>query len=73
MCWNGHAVYDCATEFRLFWLQSKLAEVGADGLSQGNTRRFLPLPCWPATPVSSHENTRHANPSRKPPSRVDSL
>jgi snurportin-1 len=50
MCWNGHAVYDCATEFRLFWLQSKLSEVGADVLSRGNKRRFLPLPCFPATP-----------------------
>lgn len=50
MCWNGHAVYDCTTEFRLFWLQSKLSEVGADVLSYDNERRILPLPCFPATP-----------------------
>jgi snurportin-1 len=50
MCWNGHAVYDCTTEFRLFWLQSKLSEVGADVVSHDNERRILPLPCFPATP-----------------------
>lgn len=26
MCWHGHPVYDSETEFRFFWLQSKLAE-----------------------------------------------
>lgn len=26
MCWKGHAVYDCSSEFRLFWLTQKLAE-----------------------------------------------
>ena len=50
MCWNGHAVYDCTTEFRLFWLQSKLSEAGADVVSHDNERRLLPLPCFPATP-----------------------
>ncbi|XP_072349139.1 snurportin-1 isoform X3 [Scyliorhinus torazame] len=28
MCWRGHPVYDCQTEFRFFWLQSKLQEEG---------------------------------------------
>ena len=50
MCWNGHAMYDCATEFRLFWLQSKLGEVGANVLGPNNARRFLPLPCYAASP-----------------------
>lgn len=50
MCWNGHAVYDCTTEFRLFWLQSKLSEVQTDAVHLGNERRVLPLPYFPATP-----------------------
>lgn len=29
MCWRGYSLYDCTTEFRLFWAQSKLAESGA--------------------------------------------
>ncbi|KAL6474637.1 hypothetical protein MHYP_G00181980, partial [Metynnis hypsauchen] len=32
MCWRGHPVYDCPTEFRFYWLQSKVEEV--DGLSE---------------------------------------
>uniref|UniRef100_A0A8B9K272 Snurportin-1 n=1 Tax=Astyanax mexicanus TaxID=7994 RepID=A0A8B9K272_ASTMX len=32
MCWRGHPVYDCPTEFRFYWLQSKAEEV--DGLSE---------------------------------------
>ncbi|XP_069621775.1 snurportin-1 isoform X4 [Ranitomeya imitator] len=30
MCWRGHPVYDCQTDFRFYWLQSKLQE--EDGL-----------------------------------------
>ncbi|KAK9832305.1 hypothetical protein WJX74_005806 [Apatococcus lobatus] len=26
MCWGGHALYDCSSEFRMFWLASKLTE-----------------------------------------------
>uniref|UniRef100_A0A671KRL0 Snurportin-1 n=1 Tax=Sinocyclocheilus anshuiensis TaxID=1608454 RepID=A0A671KRL0_9TELE len=32
MCWRGHPVYDCSTEFRFYWLQSKVEEV--EGLSE---------------------------------------
>uniref|UniRef100_A0AAQ4PCH5 Snurportin-1 n=1 Tax=Gasterosteus aculeatus aculeatus TaxID=481459 RepID=A0AAQ4PCH5_GASAC len=32
MCWRGHPVYDCPTEFRFFWLQSKVQET--EGLSE---------------------------------------
>ncbi|KAG7243228.1 hypothetical protein CRUP_025517, partial [Coryphaenoides rupestris] len=31
MCWRGHPVYDCPTEFRFYWLQSKVQE--AEGLA----------------------------------------
>lgn len=29
MCWKGYSLYGCSAEFRLFWVQSKLAECGA--------------------------------------------
>ena len=29
MCWKGYSLYGCSAEFRLFWVQSKLAESGA--------------------------------------------
>ncbi|KAJ0069767.1 hypothetical protein NL108_013292 [Boleophthalmus pectinirostris] len=32
MCWRGHPVYDCPTEFRFYWLQSKVQET--EGLSE---------------------------------------
>uniref|UniRef100_A0A3Q2CSQ1 Snurportin-1 n=1 Tax=Cyprinodon variegatus TaxID=28743 RepID=A0A3Q2CSQ1_CYPVA len=44
MCWRGHPVYDCPTEFRFYWLQSKVEET--DGLSEiakRNPFRFLSL------------------------------
>ncbi|PNH08614.1 Snurportin-1, partial [Tetrabaena socialis] len=28
LCWRGYALYDCAAEFRAFWLESKLREEG---------------------------------------------
>lgn len=45
MCWRGHPVYDCDTEFRLYWLTSKLSEVGDDLLNQTilNPYKFIPL------------------------------
>ncbi|KAJ8417047.1 hypothetical protein AAFF_G00282740 [Aldrovandia affinis] len=44
MCWRGHPVYDCSTEFRFYWLQSKVQE--EEGLSEivkRNPYRFLSL------------------------------
>lgn len=29
MCWKGYSLYHCSAEFRLFWVQGKLAESGA--------------------------------------------
>ncbi|XP_078541214.1 snurportin-1 isoform X2 [Lissotriton helveticus] len=26
MCWRGHPVYDCQTDFRFFWIESKVQE-----------------------------------------------
>ncbi|XP_065147525.1 snurportin-1 [Paramisgurnus dabryanus] len=44
MCWRGHPVYDCSTEFRFYWLQSKVEE--AEDLSEIfkiNPFRFVSL------------------------------
>jgi snurportin-1 len=30
MCWAGYALYDCAAEFRFYWLRTKLAEAKAE-------------------------------------------
>ncbi|RKP24112.1 hypothetical protein SYNPS1DRAFT_23794 [Syncephalis pseudoplumigaleata] len=30
MCWKGHPFFNCETEFRVFWLQTQLAELHAD-------------------------------------------
>ncbi|XP_032870846.1 snurportin-1 isoform X1 [Amblyraja radiata] len=51
MCWRGHPVYDCQTEFRFFWLQSKLQEEGPK-LSEIVTRnpfKFVGLSNVPCT------------------------
>ncbi len=29
MCWKGYSLYHCSAEFRLFWVQGKLAESSA--------------------------------------------
>lgn len=29
VCWAGMSMYECTTEFRFFWLNSKLVESGA--------------------------------------------
>ncbi|XP_059191579.1 snurportin-1 [Centropristis striata] len=51
MCWRGHPVYDCPTEFRFYWLQSKVQET--DGLSEiakRNPFRFVSLQSNACTP-----------------------
>ncbi|XP_071794822.1 snurportin-1-like [Asterias amurensis] len=48
MCWRGHPVYDSDTEFRFFWLHSKVADVPIlTQSSSTNPFRFLPLPNFP--------------------------
>ncbi|XP_062998964.1 snurportin-1 isoform X2 [Elgaria multicarinata webbii] len=42
MCWRGHPVYDCQTDFRFYWLHSKMQEEG----SLGEKSRLNPV-CWP--------------------------
>ncbi|XP_038623474.1 snurportin-1-like isoform X2 [Tachyglossus aculeatus] len=39
MCWRGHPVYDCQTDFRFYWVHSKLSE--EEGL--GEKTRLNPV------------------------------
>ncbi|CAN0325813.1 snurportin-1 [Lampetra fluviatilis] len=51
MCWRAHPVYDCETEFRFFWLQSKLRDEGAvTETSQRNPFRFVGLQSFACSP-----------------------
>ncbi|XP_030639153.1 snurportin-1 [Chanos chanos] len=44
MCWRGHPVYDCPTDFRFYWLQSKVQEVeGLSEIAKRNPFRFVSL------------------------------
>ncbi|XP_063434512.1 uncharacterized protein LOC134715897 [Mytilus trossulus] len=44
MCWKNHPIYDSETEFRFFWLNSKMSETSeVMTKSEGNPYRFLPL------------------------------
>lgn len=46
MAWKGCLYYDCATDFRLFWLHSKLSETNSQTISPNNPFRFVPLPFY---------------------------
>ncbi len=48
MAWKGTLFYDCTTEFRLFWLHSKLQEdcESLGVVTSSNTRRIVPLPVF---------------------------
>ncbi|XP_068000354.1 snurportin-1 isoform X1 [Melanerpes formicivorus] len=44
MCWRGHPVYDCQTDFRFFWLLSKIQEEeGLGEKSRINPFKFVGL------------------------------
>ncbi|KAI8337013.1 hypothetical protein BC941DRAFT_426375 [Chlamydoabsidia padenii] len=53
MCWNGYAIYDCDTDFRHFWLQTKLRDGTLNLYS--NTRDDSLHLFKPLIPVSSTE------------------
>lgn len=48
MCWNQHPVYDCETEFRFFWLQSKMQDL-PDKSEDATSNKFVVLPNCPCT------------------------
>lgn len=47
VCWAGFSLYECTAEFRFFWLNSKLVEVGAcDTPSSFHKYRFATVPVY---------------------------
>ncbi|XP_076979814.1 snurportin-1 isoform X3 [Tamandua tetradactyla] len=53
MCWRGHPFYDCQTDFRFYWMLSKLPE--EEGLGEKtklNPFKFVGLKNFPCTPES---------------------
>nr|KAF6502755.1 snurportin 1 [Molossus molossus] len=53
MCWRGHPFYDCQTDFRFYWMQSKLLE--EEGLGENtklNPFKFVGLKNFPCTSES---------------------
>uniref|UniRef100_A0A8C2T9V3 Snurportin-1 n=1 Tax=Coturnix japonica TaxID=93934 RepID=A0A8C2T9V3_COTJA len=53
MCWRGHPVYDCQTDFRFFWLSSKIQEEeGLGEKSRINPYKFVGLQNFPSTSES---------------------
>lgn len=52
MCWAGYQLYDCVSEFRMYWAHSKLQELPQQGRCGRNSNGFLPVPlhqCDPGT------------------------
>ncbi|XP_061078251.1 snurportin-1 [Conger conger] len=53
LCWRGHPVYDCPTDFRFYWLQSKVQEEEAlSEIVKRNPYRFLSLQSVGCSPES---------------------
>ncbi|KAB5565929.1 hypothetical protein PHYPO_G00247150 [Pangasianodon hypophthalmus] len=60
MCWRGHPVYDCSTEFRFYWLQSKVEEVeGLSEICKRNPFRFVSLNSISCTTESIQKALAH--------------
>ncbi|KAK7891791.1 hypothetical protein WMY93_023754 [Mugilogobius chulae] len=56
MCWRGHPVYDCPTEFRFYWLQSKVQETeGLSEIAKRNPFRFVSLQSTDCSAESIHK------------------
>ncbi|XP_055984740.1 snurportin-1 [Sorex fumeus] len=53
MCWRGHPFYDCQTDFRFYWMHSKLPEEEELGQkTKLNPFKFVGLQNFPCTPES---------------------
>ncbi|XP_060611721.2 snurportin-1 [Anolis sagrei] len=53
MCWRGHPVYDCPTDFRFYWLHSKMQEEeGLAEKSRLNPFKFVGLQSYSCAPDS---------------------
>jgi len=67
MCWKGYSLYDCTSEFRLFWRDTKLREeegVLAAAIGRGNDSRysFRLVPAYPCTSGTPRSPTLNAFP-----------
>ncbi|CAI5716473.1 unnamed protein product [Hyaloperonospora brassicae] len=51
MCWKGYLLYNCTTEFRLYWMRDKLSEGVTAAVASANPFRFLPVPCYESDPT----------------------
>ncbi|KAE9112725.1 hypothetical protein PF005_g11100 [Phytophthora fragariae] len=51
MCWKGYLLYNCTTEFRLYWMRDKLSEGATATVTPANPFRFLPIPCYESDPA----------------------
>lgn len=50
MCWKNHPVYDSDTEFRFFWLRTRIDEYqNVTEKTKNNPYRFIPVPNFAAT------------------------
>ncbi|XP_033823791.1 snurportin-1 [Periophthalmus magnuspinnatus] len=57
MCWRGHPVYECPTEFRFYWLQSKVQETeGLSEIAKRNPFRFVSLQSTDCSLQSIHKS-----------------
>ena len=55
MCWAGYQLYDCRSEFRMYWLYSKMQELPQQGKCGGKSFCFTPVPfhqCNIGTPTA---------------------
>ncbi|CAI5726985.1 unnamed protein product [Peronospora effusa] len=50
MCWKSYLLYNCTTEFRLYWMRDKLSEGATAIVTPANPYRFLPIPCYESDP-----------------------
>ncbi|KAK5667393.1 hypothetical protein BDV3_007211 [Batrachochytrium dendrobatidis] len=50
LTWNGNPVHECDTEFRQYWLHSKISEVDVGRRTKANQRCILPLQTKECTP-----------------------
>ncbi|KAL4140183.1 hypothetical protein PRNP1_015254 [Phytophthora ramorum] len=51
MCWKGYLLYNCTTEFRLYWMRDKLSEGATSTVTPANPFRFMPVPCYESDPA----------------------
>ncbi|KAH6569678.1 hypothetical protein BASA50_002126 [Batrachochytrium salamandrivorans] len=49
LMWNGAPVHECDTDFRQYWLHSRLSEVDVGRIIMANQRRIVPIQAYGCT------------------------